>query len=67
MPKPRYEEEENVSRHAAADADCCEEMAEKNSWKLVDIEKTNNPVLPVDCVFEGKTAFPPSYYDKEKS
>jgi hypothetical protein len=29
MPKPRYDEDENKSRHAAVDGDCCEEMAEK--------------------------------------
>jgi hypothetical protein len=67
MPKPRYDEEENVSRHAAADADCCDEMADRNGWKLVDVEETGNSALPVDCVFEGETEFPSSYYDKEKN
>lgn len=67
MPKPRYEEEENLSRHAAADADCCDEMADRHGWKLVGVEETGNSVLPVDCVFEGKTEFPPSYYEKEES
>jgi hypothetical protein len=67
MPKPRYDEEENVSRHAAADADCCEEMADRYGWKLVDVEETGNTDLPVDCVFEGETEFPPSYYEKEKN
>jgi hypothetical protein len=41
-------------------------MAEKYGWQLVDIEKTGNPVLEVDCVFEGKTEFPKSYYNTEK-
>ncbi|GET40843.1 hypothetical protein [Microseira wollei] len=66
MPKPRYDEEENVSRHGAADKADCEEMAEKYGWELVDVEETNDPILEVDCVFEGKTEFPKSYYDTDK-
>ena len=31
MAKPRYDEEENKSRHGAADDDCCDEMADKYS------------------------------------
>ncbi|WP_254445180.1 hypothetical protein [Anabaena sp. UHCC 0204] len=41
------------------------EMSEKYGWKLVDIEKTGNDILPVDCVFDGKTEFPQSYYDTD--
>jgi hypothetical protein len=67
MPKPRYDEEENVPRHAAADADSCREMADQYGWKLVDVENTGDPVLPVDCVFDGETKFPPSYYEKEEN
>ncbi|AFZ22483.1 hypothetical protein Cylst_0106 [Cylindrospermum stagnale PCC 7417] len=63
MTKPRYDEKEDKSRHAAADEDCCEEMAEKYGWRLVDTEKTGNDILPVDCVFDGKTEFPESYYE----
>ncbi|NJR53081.1 MAG: hypothetical protein HC780_29530 [Leptolyngbyaceae cyanobacterium CSU_1_3] len=48
------------------DEDCCEEMTEKYDWQLVDVEKTGDPVLPVDCVFEGETQFPKSYYDTDK-
>lgn len=66
MPKSRYDEEENKSRHAAADEDCCEEMSEKYGWKLVDTEETGNDILPVDCVFDGKTEFPQSYYDTDE-
>lgn len=66
MTKPRYDEQEDKSRHAAADKDCCEEMESKYGWRLVDVEETANPVLPVDCVFDGKTEFPPSYYDTDK-
>ncbi len=39
MPKSRYDEDENKSRHAAADEDCCDEMADKYGWQLVDVEK----------------------------
>jgi hypothetical protein len=42
MPKPRYDEEENVSRHAATDADCCQEMADKYGWFLKRIELIEN-------------------------
>ncbi len=66
MPKPRYDEEENKLRHAAADDDCCEEMAEKYVWQLVDVEKTGASILEVDCVFEGKTEFPKSFYDTDQ-
>jgi hypothetical protein len=66
MPKPRDDDEENKSRHAAADEDCCDEMAEKYGWQLVDVEKTGDPILEVDCVFEGKPEFPQSYYDPDQ-
>ena len=69
MPKPRYGEEENVSRHAAAEAGDCLEMARKYGWELKRIEElpeTRNQVFEVDCVFSGKTEFPKSYYDTEK-
>jgi hypothetical protein len=56
--RPRYDEQENVSRHAAADRDCCLEMEDKYGWKLLDVEETGNSLLEVDCVFEGKTEFP---------
>ncbi len=66
MPNPRYDEETNKSRHAAADKECCEEMSDKYGWRLVEIEETETPILSVDCVFEGKTEFPKSYYDNEE-
>ena len=56
--KPRYDEEKNESRHAAVDADRCEQMAYKYSWKLKRVELTGNQILEVDCVFEGETEFP---------
>lgn len=69
MPKPRYDEDENVSRHAAAEASDCLEMESKYGWELKRIEvlpETPNPVFEVDCVFEGKTEFPKSYQDTDK-
>ncbi|OUC14239.1 MAG: hypothetical protein B0A82_13215 [Alkalinema sp. CACIAM 70d] len=69
MPKPRYDEDENVSRHAAAEASDCLEMESKYGWELKRIEElpeAPNQVFEVDCVFEGKTEFPKSYYDSEK-
>jgi len=67
MTKPRYDPDENVSRHAAADEDCCEEMEEKYGWTLVETERLDNdPIFEVDCVFDGKTEFPKSYYDTDR-
>jgi hypothetical protein len=66
MPKPRYEEEEDVSRHSAADEGCCEEMEEKYGWELVAIEEINDPFFGVDCVFDGETEFPKPYNETEK-
>lgn len=31
-PKPRYDEDEDVSRHAAIDEGCCEEMERQYGW-----------------------------------
>ncbi|MEA5471494.1 hypothetical protein [Spirulina sp. 06S082] len=66
MSKPRYDQEDNKSRHAAVDPDCCEEMAQKYSWRLVDIEPLAGDILKVDCVFEGETEFPDWYKEQER-
>jgi hypothetical protein len=61
MTKPRYDEQENVSRHAAVSKEDCEKMQRKHGWQLVDIEKlppTKNQLFKVDCVFSGHTEFP---------
>jgi len=60
---PRYDPDENVSRHGATDPDKCEEMADKYGWNLVRIEETGDSVLEVDCVFDGETEFPPTPYE----
>jgi hypothetical protein len=33
-------------------------MAERYDWYLEDIEDTEDPILPKDCVFKGKVEFP---------
>ena len=67
MTKPRYDEEENVSRHGATSEGKCDEMRKKYGWNLIRVELTpQHPILKVDCVFEGKTEFPKSFYDKEE-
>jgi hypothetical protein len=58
MPEPRYDPERDVSRHAAASEQDCQNMAERNNWLLEDIEHTGDPLLPKDCVFKGKVEFP---------
>ncbi|NJM66178.1 MAG: hypothetical protein HC851_11255 [Acaryochloris sp. RU_4_1] len=56
-----------LSRHAATDEGKCEVMSRKYGWALVGVEKTpDDPVLKVDCVFEGKTEFPKPYHENEK-
>jgi hypothetical protein len=66
MPKPRYDEDENVSRHAAASEGDRENMARKYGWELIEVEQTpEDPVFKVDCVFEGETEFPKPYQEKE--
>jgi hypothetical protein len=69
MPKPRYDEDEDVSRHAAVSADDCKKMEKKYGWELIDIEELpplTNQVFEVDCVFRGKTEFPKPFYEKEE-
>jgi hypothetical protein len=55
--------EKPSSRHSATDAEKCIQMSKKYGWKLLRIEPTNNSLLKVDCVFEGKTEFP-NYYEE---
>lgn len=69
MTKPRYDEDEDVSRHAAVSADCCKEMERKYGWELISIEElppSTNQVFEVDCVFRGKTEFSKPFYEKEE-
>ena len=69
MTNPRYDPDEDVSRHAATDADECRDMEDKYGWELTRVEElpeTVNQVFEVDCVFEGATEFPPSYYETDR-
>jgi len=63
MAKPRYDPSSDESRHAATSRKDCEEMEKKYGWELKAVEKINVDVLKVDCVFEGNTEFPRSYYE----
>lgn len=62
---PRYDEDSNESRHGAATRKDCEKMAKRQRWELKRIEGDENGkgVLKVDCVFEGYTEFPESFYE----
>ncbi|HBL11811.1 MAG TPA: hypothetical protein DD379_10450 [Cyanobacteria bacterium UBA11162] len=62
---PRYDPDTNISRHRATDPEKCEDMADKYGWTLVRVEQTGDSTLESDCVFEGETEFPPSYYEPE--
>ena len=63
--KPRYDPDENISRHSATDPEQCQKMAKHQGWELIRWEKTKDPILKVDCVFDGYTEFPPSPYEPE--
>ena len=65
MPKKRYDEEENISRHATTNEECCEEMEKKYGWKLKRIEESDDSFFDVDCVFDGKTEFPKTYKEND--
>jgi hypothetical protein len=67
--KLSFSEEQDVSRHAAVNADCCREMERKYGWELISIEElppSTNQVFEVDCVFRGKTEFSKPFYEKEQ-
>jgi len=48
---PRYDPDENVSRHGATEPDKCEEMADKYGWNLVRVEETGDSTLEEDSCF----------------
>ena len=49
MAKPRYDENENISRHAATRPGDCERMARKYGWKLIAIELVpEDPILKIE-------------------
>lgn len=63
MSKPRYDDKHDETRHAAADEECCNEMADNYGWDLKDVEQTGGDILAVDCVFDGYCEFPESRMD----
>jgi hypothetical protein len=63
MPKPRYDEEKDETRHAAASEECCEDMADSYGWNLKQVDPLPSEVLSVDCVFDGYCEFPSSRMD----
>jgi len=63
MPKPRYDDEQDETRHAAADEECCEDMADEYGWSLKRADPVEADILSVDCVFDGYCEFPPSRMD----
>lgn len=67
MPKPRYDQNKNESRHAAVDRKNCEQMAERQKWRLKGVEVIggDHAIFKVDCVFEGDTEFPESFFEGE--
>jgi hypothetical protein len=37
--RPRYDPEENISRHSATDPEKCDRMAKRQGWELIRWEK----------------------------
>jgi hypothetical protein len=60
-------EMDHASSHAAISATCCEEMSRKYGWQLVRVDATGDRILPVRCIFRGRTEFPCPKGDTEKS
>ena len=63
MPKPRYDDKKDETRHAAVDDEACASMKKKYGWDLKEVKLTETSILAVDCVFDGYCEFPPSYID----
>jgi hypothetical protein len=54
--------QENV--HAATDPKRCEEIGRRYGWKLKRVRPTDDPILKVNCIFEGEqTSFEDTRYD----
>lgn len=45
-------DDENI--HSATSEKECQKMAKRNNWELKRVDRTNNSILEVDCVFKGK-------------
>lgn len=52
---------ENI--HAATDPKQCREMGARYGWRLKRVEPTKDPILKVDCIFDGEqTSFEDTRY-----
>lgn len=53
---------ENI--HSATDLKACVEMGKRYGWKLKRVRPNRDPILRVDCIFEGEqTSFEDTRYD----
>ena len=60
--KEQSQSQENI--HAAATPQACAEMGNRYKWKLKRVRPTRDPILKVDCIFEGEqTSFEDNRYD----
>jgi len=50
--KEQSQFQENV--HAAATPQACAEMGNRYKWTLKRVRPTGDPILKVDCIFEGE-------------
>ena len=42
---------------------CLSDMEARYGWKLKAIQSTGNPMLKVNCIFDGEAEFPKSRLD----
>ena len=49
--------------HSATDPQKCRNMERKYGWKLKRVKPTRDPILKVDCIFDGEqTSFEDARY-----
>lgn len=53
-PQDQQDQQPAENVHAATDPQKCIEMGQRYGWKLLGWRLTNDPILKVDCVFEGE-------------
>lgn len=58
MSEPNNSEKNKTSSHWAVSEEDCENMAERNQWKLLETRKDDSQsILDTECIFEGETSF----------
>lgn len=57
-----YDPIKDETTYPAVSESNCEEMAQRHRWELKRVEPTNDKLLAVRCVFQGKVSF---YQDQE--